>query len=215
MSAEFEEQLSSLIDGEMSSDASRFVLRRLETSSELKQSWSRVHLAGDLLARRSVLPASSRFAERIAKALEVESLASPAKAGNAGWLRYAGGAALAASVAVVALMMVPAPNTTDTTPPVLAVEREAPRTQSVELITSAPRSQALQRSEVAALGGYRQGRIPVLPALVVVQSNLSSGSGHVAVPQGPVLYTTAPQEINEEALEAGSMDRVDDETRTP
>ncbi|MCG6118202.1 MAG: sigma-E factor negative regulatory protein [Aquimonas sp.] len=104
-SPDISEQLSALCDGELAADQSRFLIRRLGDNAELKQAWSRYHLIGDALRGHSAPPLPLDFASRVQSALEAESTAP---AGH-GWLRWAGGGAVAASVALLALLVVPQP----------------------------------------------------------------------------------------------------------
>lgn len=104
------EQLSALMDGALPEDQTRFLLRRLQHDAELAGSWERWRIASDVmrgLAPAHRLPAD--FATRVSTALHGESDAAP-QAGTShrpAWLRWGGGAAMAAALAVVALMARP------------------------------------------------------------------------------------------------------------
>jgi negative regulator of sigma E activity len=99
-------QLSALIDGELPLDEARFLLRRLEHDSELRDCWERWQLCGDVLRGRIGVYARDGLGERIADAISAEPVASPEPlARQRRWLRLGGGAALAASVAVIALFL--------------------------------------------------------------------------------------------------------------
>ena len=101
------EQLSALMDGALPPDQTRFLLRRLQHDAPLAECWERWRLYAEVMrglapARR--LPAD--FATRVSTALHGEAAATP-QTGNArtpAWLRWGGAAAMAASLAVVALM---------------------------------------------------------------------------------------------------------------
>lgn len=103
------EQLSALMDGALPEDQTRFLLRRLQHDAPLAGCWERWRIAGD--AMRGLAPAHrlpNDFAERIAAALHGESVAAPQSAARRpAWLRWGGGAAMAAALAVVALMARP------------------------------------------------------------------------------------------------------------
>lgn len=100
------EQLSALMDGALPPDQTRFLLRRLQHDAPLAECWERWRLAGEAmrgLAPTQRLPAD--FASRVGVALH--GAAAPALsqvARKPAWLRWGGGAAMAASLAVVALM---------------------------------------------------------------------------------------------------------------
>lgn len=102
------QQLSALVDGELGSDPARFLLRRLEHDPELQACQERWSLLGDVLRGQAVAPAPADFAARVSAAVasEPEPQAAPRRAVTRdGWRAWGGGAALAASVAVVALFM--------------------------------------------------------------------------------------------------------------
>ena len=101
------EQLSALMDGALPADQTRFLLRRLQHDASLAGSWERWRLTGEVmrgLAPAQRLPAD--FASRVSAALHGDVVAAPVPRSvrAPGWLRWGGGAAMAASLAVVALM---------------------------------------------------------------------------------------------------------------
>lgn len=106
------QQLSALVDGELAPDQARFLLRRLEHDQELAGRYERWQLCGQVMRREVSLAAGAGFSERVAQAIREEgartaAVAQAASAGRrAGWARWGGGAAaLAASVAAVALLV--------------------------------------------------------------------------------------------------------------
>jgi sigma-E factor negative regulatory protein RseA len=103
MSEANREILSAGMDGELSREEIRFLLRRLEADPVLADTWARLHVARDGLRREAVPLASADFASRVMAAIEAE----PAGAGlpRRRWLHWSAGGAIAASVAVAALML--------------------------------------------------------------------------------------------------------------
>jgi sigma-E factor negative regulatory protein RseA len=101
MSKTANEQLSALMDGELPSDELRFLLRGLAGDSGLVQRWSRYQIARAVLQHEYVPAATGddRFAAAVMLRLEP---AQPRLRRRIG--RWAGGGAIAAAVAVVALM---------------------------------------------------------------------------------------------------------------
>ncbi len=98
------ESLSAGIDGELSKEQLRFLLRRLDHDPALQQTWTRYHIARDSLRRQSPPMAKAGFATRVMLAIEQESM--PAVTTRRGhWLRWSTGGAIAASVAAAALMI--------------------------------------------------------------------------------------------------------------
>jgi sigma-E factor negative regulatory protein RseA len=100
MSEQFREQLSALMDGELPRDQVRFLLRRIDGDTQLAQVWTRYQLAGGVLRRQAALLAlRGDFADVVVQR------ASTASAGHGmRMLRWAGGGAIAAAVAVLALV---------------------------------------------------------------------------------------------------------------
>ncbi|GAB3302501.1 RseA family anti-sigma factor [Luteimonas notoginsengisoli] len=104
------QQLSAMLDGELLPDQAKFMLRRLEHDGDLAACWERWQVCGDILRGRhdTLLPAdfSRRIADAIAGQQQHESPAqAPVAARHPRWARWGGGAALAASVAMVALFV--------------------------------------------------------------------------------------------------------------
>ena len=139
------QQLSALVDGELAPDQALFLLRRLQHDVDLSERFERWQLCGDVLrgqVRRTAAPElAGRIAAALAAAPAAEALAVPAPVrGGRGpaWTRWAWGAALAASVAAVAMFVV-RPAVTDPAfapAPALAVQA-LPATEAV-LAQAAP-----------------------------------------------------------------------------
>ena len=110
MTVNMEEQLSALMDGELSQAEVPMVVRRVARDESLKKTAQRYSLIGDAL--RDELPAGhvADLVGRVREELLQEPALTPgaAAASRSTWLRrYAGGFAVAASVALVALVALP------------------------------------------------------------------------------------------------------------
>jgi len=116
MEAHLRQQLSAMMDGELASDEARFLFRRLQHDRELAGCWERWQVCSVVLRGQgeALLPAD--FSQRVARALADEA-AFPAIADGQSvaatgthsrrWVLWGGGAALAASLAL--LVVVPRP----------------------------------------------------------------------------------------------------------
>jgi len=98
------ENLSAGMDGELSKEELRFLLRRLDHDASLQQDWSRYHVVRDGLRRELSPLASEGFASRVMQAIEREG-ASVQQGKRRHWLHWSAGGAIAAGVAVAALMV--------------------------------------------------------------------------------------------------------------
>ena len=105
MNQEARESLSAGMDGELPVEQLRFLLRRLDHDTSLRQTWTGYHLARDGLRREGSLRASSGFAARVMLAIDAEPDATVVVGRRHRWLRWSGGGAIAAGVAAAALMM--------------------------------------------------------------------------------------------------------------
>jgi len=99
------ESLSAGIDGELSKEQLRFLLRRLDHDASLQQAWARYHVARDSLRRELPPLAGPGFAARVMLAIEQESKPAATPTRRSHWLRWSTGGAIAASVAAAALMI--------------------------------------------------------------------------------------------------------------
>jgi sigma-E factor negative regulatory protein RseA len=105
MSEANREILSAGMDGELSREEIRFLLRRLEADSDLADVWSRYHAGRDGLRRESLPPLSRDFTSRVMAAIDAETVDATAATPRRRWLHWSAGGAIAASVAVAALML--------------------------------------------------------------------------------------------------------------
>lgn len=100
------EQLSAGMDGELTGEELRFLLRRLDHDRSLLVRWERFHVASAGLRRELPPLATPSFADRVMRALEDEAgVVSEPRARRHHWLRLSAGGAIAAGVAVAALMV--------------------------------------------------------------------------------------------------------------
>ncbi len=105
MSKESLEHLSSLMDGEMSRDSGMFLTRRVASDDALCDTWERYHLIRDCIRQ----PGSKHFvtgmSARLNASLEAEQLPSVSVWRSSRWLKPVSGMAIAASVALLAIVV--------------------------------------------------------------------------------------------------------------
>lgn len=99
------ENLSAGMDGELTQEELRFLLRRLDHDTALQQAWSRYHVVRDGLRRQQPLLSSEGFSTRVMLAIEQETAVAAGSGRRRHWLRWSAGGAIAATVAVAALLV--------------------------------------------------------------------------------------------------------------
>jgi negative regulator of sigma E activity len=116
------EQLSALMDGALSEDQTRFLLRRLQHDHELAGCWERWRIAGDAMRGTvSASPLSEGFSARVVAAIQGEPLpVTPSKPRWPAWIHWSGGAAVAATVAAIAFLLQPTPSALPEAAPMLS-----------------------------------------------------------------------------------------------
>jgi len=106
MSKETREIISSLMDGEVSREASRFLVRRIGSDEELHATWARYHVVRDCLRNRGEVYARSDLSVRVRNAIADEERPRGRFRQARRWLKPVGGAGIAASVALLAVLAV-------------------------------------------------------------------------------------------------------------
>ena len=91
MSKETREHISSLMDGEISRETSRFLVRRLGSDEELCATWARYHLVRDCLRHQDGNLSGEDLCSRVNRALEDEQPSVPARRLPLGWLKPVAG----------------------------------------------------------------------------------------------------------------------------
>lgn len=99
---ELHEDLSAFMDGELDAERARFLQQRLAHDIELRARWERWQLLSSSM-RRQAQPLPADFADKVSRALDAEAVHATPTHGRA--LRWGGGAALAASLAVAAVFV--------------------------------------------------------------------------------------------------------------
>ena len=107
MSEQIREQVSAFLDGELPSSETELLLKRLTRDAELRESFGRYALIGESMRGGGQVRLSQSFAERVNRAIDGEpvmAVSQPARSTSSRWWRPLAGAAVAASVAVVAVI---------------------------------------------------------------------------------------------------------------
>lgn len=169
------QQLSAMLDGELSPDQGKFMLRRLQHDAELAACWERWQVCGDVLRgqRNALLPAD--FAQRVALAVAGDATA-PGTAHEARntrprFARWGGGAAIAASVALLAVFASRQ----------LSVPGELPGPQATPMVAAMPVPSAPAVEDAPVLDAVADAGVPgELPLQAVATATAAAaavGSG--------------------------------------
>lgn len=196
MNPESREHLSSLMDGEVSRDTGRFLMRALGADDGLRQTWARYHLIRDCLRYQDGQLAQNDLSKRVQRVLSDDPVAPPRFDFDRRWLKPFIGAALAASVALIAILTVAQGGLPGTANPDAAmtqtaaaesftspnISRMSPVSQPVSL--SGRSGQDRQRMNVYLLRHYQvtegaggRGFVSFVP-IVVTQAPATDRSSH-------------------------------------
>ena len=113
MTDKLNEQVSALLDNELSDQEASSVLVKISQDQELRQKWERYHMISDVIRGEMVNIKAGEISERVRKQVELEPaiISTPkksrVKSWKSNWVKPAAGAALAASVATVVVLNAP------------------------------------------------------------------------------------------------------------
>jgi len=194
MSKESLEHLSSLMDGELSREAGLFLTRRLFNDDAMCEKWERYHLIRDCIRQPGGKQMVTGLSVRLSATLDAEDAPGISAWRNNRWLKPVSGLAIAASVAMVAIMVtapqqgqVPAdagtalstpaskpfvsPNTIAVTPASQAVSYSPSQQVNINRLNA----YLLRHNQMARTAG-RQGFVSFVP---IVATPIDSTSGDV------------------------------------
>lgn len=176
------------MDGEISRETGRFLVRRLGADKELCATWARYHLVRDCLRHQDGGLASEGLSSRVQRVLERESAPSPARRITAKWLKPAAGLAVAASVALMAIVAVAPGRQTGETSPADSGEMAA-----VESFTSPQGLTPVTVSRQASLSGGIGSDNRMNPYLLRHYQATGSTNGKGFVTFVPIVITSEAQ----------------------
>ena len=158
-SKESREHLSCFMDGELSRETGMFVMRRIGADAELQARWARYHLVRDCLRREGIEQAVEGLGQRVSDALDREPQVQAASASApVRWLRPLASAALAATVAAVAIVVVQpdaaTPTGAESGPATPAESFSPPNVSPVVPVTQPASYSSAQDADTAPLNSY-------------------------------------------------------------
>lgn len=105
MSKESLEHLSSLMDGELSRETGLFMTRRLSSDEDLCSTWERYHLIRDCIRQPGSKQLVTGLSTKIIASLDTQATPPVSLWANNRWLKPVSGLAVAASVALMAIVV--------------------------------------------------------------------------------------------------------------
>jgi sigma-E factor negative regulatory protein RseA len=132
MTDRIREQLSAFLDGELPEAETTLLLKRLERDEDLKGTLSRYSLIGAVIRTDGDMPAAHHVAARVRAAIAHEPSFGPRRA--PAWLRPAAGLAVAASVALASVLLLPRwmPGAVDAVPGAVVAAAPSPAGPAVD-----------------------------------------------------------------------------------
>ena len=200
---ESKEHLSSLMDGEVSQETGRFLVRRLGADANLRETWARYHLIRDCLRNQDGQIVQVKLSNRVNSTLSEDIEPMPQKKQASKWFKPVAGFAVAASVALVAVMTVYDQNQPDIGPavasPVTSVASDS--------FTSPNIPTGTMQSTPVNLSGTSSHESQRMNAYFLRHSQVTGDAGGRGfVPFVPIVVTQA-------AVEAGQGDKADEERK--
>jgi len=209
MSKESLEHLSSLMDGELSHEAGSFLTRRLFSNEAMCGKWERYHLIRDCIRQPGSKQVVTGLSIKLSASLDAEEVPTVSAWRSHRWLKPVSGLAIAASVALMAIVVTApqpgqSPGDADTAlvspvnQPFVSPNTLA-RSPASQAVSYAPAQQAnanrlnaylLRHNQMARTAG-RQGFVSFVP--IVATSAASSEENpedkSISAESGPVLET--------------------------
>ena len=194
MTKETLEHLSSLMDGELSPEAGRFLSRRMATDESLGGTWQRYHLIRDCLRRPGE---DAAFAD-----LQLDLDALDAHEGHGtgmsrSWLRPAGGLAIAASVALAAVL-------------VTFNLGQGPANQPAQPFARPNTLLAVPPSQAASFNGGSVNTQQRLNRYLIRHNQVAGAVGQQGFVSYVPIVTSAPVQVMEPTPEANAADAAEE-----
>ena len=192
MSKESLEHLSGLMDGELSREAGSFLTRRLFSDEAMCEKWERYHLIRDCIRQPGSKQLVTGLNIKLSEALKAEATPTVSAWRTNGWLKPVSGLAIAASVAVVAIM-VAAPQ-----PGQLPGEADTALATPANQPFVSPNTVASPVSQAASFAPAQQANSNRLNAYLLRHNQMARTAGRQGfVSFVPIVATTTPSRLED------------------
>ena len=192
MSKESLEHLSSLMDGECTREAGLFLSRRLSSDEEMCDTWERYHLIRDCIRQPGSKQLVVGLSAKLNASLGAEEAPAFSPSSHKRWLKPVAGLAIAASVALMAIVVTAPPtselsgtddiaNATSANLPFVSPNALplSPTSQAVSYSSATQRAQSnrlnaylLRHNQMARTAG-RQGFVSFVPIVATPVASLA------------------------------------------
>ena len=180
------EHLSTLMDGELSRETSLFMTRRLSSDGGMSGKWERYHLIRDCIRQPGSKQLVTGLQARIKTSLEAEAAPSVPVWNRNRWLKPVSGLAIAASVALMAIMVTaPQPAVEDAVPAQVNQPFVSPNTLPMAPVSQAASYDSEERLNVYLLRHNQMARtagrqgfvsfVPIVATSVETAANVDEG----------------------------------------
>jgi sigma-E factor negative regulatory protein RseA len=205
MSKETLEHLSSLMDGEFSKEAGLFLTRRLSSDKAMCETWERYHLIRDCIRQPGSKQVVIGLSAKLNASLSAEEQLPVRTRTNYRWLKPVSGLAIAASVAMMAIV-VTAPQTGEVT----GTDGTALTTPAIQPFVSPNTLPLVPVSQAASFAPEQQASSNRLNAYLLRHNQMARTAGRqgfvsfVPIVATPVASVEEATEDGAEVKESGS-----------
>ncbi len=203
MNLDSRQNLSSFMDGEIDKSAGSFLVRRLANDDVLKNTWDRYHMIRDCMRQQDAQLVQDDLCGRVRQAIDLEDSQVASNKRQLTWLKPVAGAAIAASVAMIAILNVgpgqqTGPDATVQTPAIAA---------QLEPFVSPNMGNPVPPSQPVNLSGQRAAEQDKAKAYLLRHYQVTGdGAGQGFVALVPIVVTgenAAPEQPAEAAVSTG------------
>ena len=210
MSKESLEHLSSLMDGELSRDAGLFLTRRLFSDEDMCEKWERFHLIRDCIRQPGSKQMVTGLSTRLSASLDAEEVPTVSAWRSNRWLKPVSGLAIAASVALMAIVITaPQPGQVPGESDTALMSTAAQPFVSPNTLARSPVSQA------ASFAPAQQANSNRLNAYLLRHNQMARTAGRQGFVSFVPIVATPRNSVAEEAKESSESAEPGSEVATP
>ena len=195
MSKESLEHLSSLMDGELSNEAGSFLTRRLFSDDTMCDTWERYHLIRDCIRQPGSKYVVTGLSIRLSESLDAEEAHFVSAWRSNRWLKPVSGVAIAASVALMAIVI--------TAPQTAQIQGEVETAQETPAIQPfvSPNTVARVPSQAASYAPAQQATSNRLNAYLLRHNQMARTAGRQGFVSFVPIVATPRTNVEEDSVD--------------